>query len=136
MDSRTQNASSTWEWTPRDVDFYYDILDGKRLPLPPSTIIQGHHAPLRDAPSEGIFPDLRGRSLQEVEEEAYRIKKDIRFNSFEEFDRCLDSFNVLYGRGCSKLKTRREKCVCICKFGGTVRGPRRAWRNDVDGSPL
>lgn len=69
-----QNAIlSTWEWTPGDANFYHEILDIEWLPLPPSTVVQGRHAPWHQSLDEGIVLNLKGWLLQEVEEEASHI---------------------------------------------------------------
>lgn len=35
LEGPTHIPLSTWEWTPSDEDFHYEIPDSERLPLPP-----------------------------------------------------------------------------------------------------
>lgn len=41
MEGPLENEDQPWEWIVKDEEFYYNIPDGDKLPLPPLTKIQG-----------------------------------------------------------------------------------------------
>jgi hypothetical protein len=43
------------------------------------------------------------------------------FNSFSEFDRCLDSLAVMNGRAMSRYRTGQTRCIRVCRFGKLAR---------------
>lgn len=55
-----------------------------------------------------------------VEAEAARIRKGERFNNFQEFDRCLDSWAVMNGRVVYRLKTFPHFVTRVCRFNKLV----------------
>lgn len=119
-------ARPTFQWTPGDEDFHFEILEATRLPLLSSMELQGRYAPWQTSLGNGFIPNLRGRSLHEVEDEAKRIKTGKFFTSFKVFDRCLHSWYVLSRQACNQLKTRKNVYLRVCRFGPNVR---KLWRS-------
>lgn len=110
-DSNAGDDPVEWEWTPGDQEFHVDILDAERARVPEANDAEGQ----RDAwhsslGGSAIVLDLKGRSLEEVKEEALRVKAGQTFTSFDEFNHCLDSFCVLRGLLTS---TRRGKSFTL-----------------------
>lgn len=58
--------------------------------------------------------------LLAVEAEAARIHLGERFNNFEDFDRCLDSWAVMHGCVVYKLKTCYNFRTRVCRFSKYV----------------
>ncbi|CAM6128652.1 unnamed protein product [Calypogeia fissa] len=64
-----------------------NIPDEERLPLPPSSILQGRFSPW-NAPPEEFVPDLRGKCPEEVQREASCTGSCIKLGeTFESFSR-------------------------------------------------
>lgn len=63
----------TWQWQPSDQGFHFEILPRQRVPLPPSIVLQGRYALWRIDVDPNWVPNLRGKSLDEVEWEATQI---------------------------------------------------------------
>lgn len=63
-------TSSEWLNVGRDRESNIKIPDSERLPLPPSTILQGQFGTSRDVVLSRKVPDLRGRTSEEVKREA------------------------------------------------------------------
>ncbi|CAM6130009.1 unnamed protein product [Calypogeia fissa] len=74
------------EWVPGDGE-PTALADRDRILLPPSTELQGRYSNWRNRGDFMHIPDLGGRTLQEVGEEAGRIKLGEYFNSLVEFQR-------------------------------------------------
>ncbi|CAM6127489.1 unnamed protein product [Calypogeia fissa] len=75
----------------------------------------------RNAIRQAYVPSLSGKTLEQVRMEADQIKLGQYFDSFREFDRCLDSYGVLHGRAAEKYATKGDHRVRVCRFGRTTR---------------
>lgn len=54
-------GGEAWEWIPVDDDYDVHIPDSERLPLPPSTVLQGRHLNWRNALHLIRQDNLQGR---------------------------------------------------------------------------
>lgn len=80
-----------------------------------------------------------GQSPHEVFSEATRIRVGEVFGYFEEFDRCLDSFDVQIGKGSHRLWTKASFYNRVCKSGWTIRKAWKAGRappDETKGDPI
>lgn len=100
-----------WNWVPGDGPIEIEVPNGERLPLPPSTQLQGRYRNWTSTLNSGQADNLRGRSIVEVQEEANRVKLGGQFASFDEFDRCVDSWCVMNGCNSHHLATKRNYCL-------------------------
>lgn len=64
------NEEVKWEWQVGDQGFNFDIPPIDRMPLPPSTMLQGRYASWWAENQHRWVLDLRGKTLEEVEQEA------------------------------------------------------------------
>ncbi|KAL3688338.1 hypothetical protein R1sor_014647 [Riccia sorocarpa] len=65
--------------------------------------------------------DIGGKTLQEVEAAAGRIKEGEVFTCFKEFDFCADCWCVMNMRSSVKFKTKSSMRVRVCRYGLPVR---------------
>lgn len=112
-----------WHWQPGDQGFNFEIPTRERLPLPPSTVLQGRYGDWISEVEAGWVPDLRGCTLDEVEREAARIKLGDVFTSLKQFDRCLHNWCVLNGRVAGKAKMQYNYGLRTCRYGPRTRAP-------------
>lgn len=114
------NEEPQWDWILRDAVVKVNILDGERTPLPPSMQVQTHYqnrvATLHSEPTD----NLRGRFPVEVADKASKIKLGSTFNSFVNFDHCLDSSCVMNGRSSHKMAPKRAFQVRDYHYGPIV----------------
>lgn len=109
------DPNRTWEeWRGGDGPFNVYIPDSERVSPPPSSIAQGRFSNWKN--DLDWVPNLREKSLEEVQREAARIKKGEYFTSFKDFQRCLDSWCILGGRSSKKVKSKKDCLVRICHF--------------------
>ncbi|CAM6101011.1 unnamed protein product [Calypogeia fissa] len=78
-----------------------------------------HSAELSEGQADvaGNVFDLNGRTLEEVQREAQHIRLDEEFLSFQDFNRCLDSWGVINHRAVARYKTSKNVHIRKCPFG-------------------
>lgn len=67
--------------------------------------------------------------LVAVQVEAEKIRLGQRFDTFRDFDRCMDSYGVIHGRAAAKYATKHGHAVRVCHFGMTNRPAPRTCAN-------
>ncbi|KAL3696988.1 hypothetical protein R1sor_011064 [Riccia sorocarpa] len=65
--------------------------------------------------------DLRGRTTQEIRAAANRIQLGAEFDSFAEFDYCLEALCFERSRPCHRKKTEKGYCLRVCPYGNQMR---------------
>lgn len=95
-----------WDWILGDGPLDCKILNIERLPLSPSTQVQGRFKNWVQTLHLGTSENLWGRSPTEVDDEVAIIKFGSTFDEFDEFDRCLDSWCILNGKSSHCLETK------------------------------
>ncbi|KAL3701189.1 hypothetical protein R1sor_019211 [Riccia sorocarpa] len=80
--------------------------------------------------------DIGGKTLQEVESAASRVRFGEVFSSFKEFEFSVDCWCVINMRSNSKFKTKSNMRVRVCRFGLAVRkkgmGNIREWHGNSE----
>lgn len=125
-----------WAWQAGDQGFHFEIPRRERLQHPPPVQRRPErrnvHTNTQSEMQASWIPDLRGRTLHEVEGEVARIKMGDHFTSLKQFERCLQSLCVLTGRKMHSVETQKHYQLCVCPFGGRARRP---WRHGARGHP-
>ncbi|KAL3677922.1 hypothetical protein R1sor_020878 [Riccia sorocarpa] len=84
--------------------------------------------------------DIGGKTLQEVESAASRVRFGEVFSSFKEFEFSVDCWCVINMRSSSKFKTKSNMRVRVCRFGLAVRkkgmGNIREWPGNSESQPV
>ncbi|KAL3698357.1 hypothetical protein R1sor_012433 [Riccia sorocarpa] len=84
--------------------------------------------------------DIGGKTLQEVESAASRVRFGEIFSSFKEFEFSVDCWCVINMRSSSKFKTKSNMRVRVCRFGLAVRnkgmGNIREWPGNSESQPV
>lgn len=102
------------------------IPPGECSPLPPLSILQGMYAAWQTNIQPNWVPNLHGRTLEEVEREAGRIKLGDHFTLKKQLNRCLHSWCVLSGQLNHWIKTHWNYSLQGCPYGPWVRP---CWRH-------
>ncbi|CAM6102768.1 unnamed protein product [Calypogeia fissa] len=125
MASQSYGDSTFFSWDLSGGENDLDMPDSEKIISPPSsaTVAEAVGRPRNSilGLTESLIPDLKGRSAEEVEREASKIRDRQYFSSFREFDRCMDSWGIMNGRTFSKHKTNDNFRVRLCRYGKTVR---------------